>query len=157
MSLLCRAMQSLGKVPPVHLVAMSYSTVADVKERIGKMVKEDKIVVFMKGTPAAPRCGFSNAVVQIFKFHGVDKYNAHDVLEDDDLRGGVWTKRVCEPTFPGRQNLTQGSHRTWKTWKNRSRPGKPGKTGGLGAKTWKNIAKPGKKFWPCTEKAQEPQ
>lgn len=43
----------------------------------------------MKGTPAAPRCGFSNAVVQILDFHGVKQYDSYNVLEDDDLRQGI--------------------------------------------------------------------
>ncbi|TMS12386.1 Glutaredoxin-related protein 5, mitochondrial [Larimichthys crocea] len=53
------------------------------------MVKKDKVVVFMKGTPAQPMCGFSNAVVQILRMHGVDEYAAYNVLEDQDLRQGV--------------------------------------------------------------------
>lgn len=43
----------------------------------------------MKGTPAQPMCGFSNAVVQILRMHGVDNYAAYNVLEDQDLRQGV--------------------------------------------------------------------
>ena len=69
-------------------MSASYSAQAGVKEQIDKLVKEKKVVVFMKGTPDAPRCGFSNAVVQILKFHGVDDYSAHDVLADDSLRQG---------------------------------------------------------------------
>lgn len=42
----------------------------------------------MKGVPEEPRCGFSNAVVQILRMHGV-QYNAHDVLADEDLRQGI--------------------------------------------------------------------
>ncbi|KAF7661233.1 hypothetical protein LDENG_00266460 [Lucifuga dentata] len=53
------------------------------------MVKKDKVVVFMKGTPAEPMCGFSNAVVQILRMHGVENYTAYNVLEDQDLRQGV--------------------------------------------------------------------
>lgn len=41
----------------------------------------------MKGVPEEPRCGFSNAVVQILRMHGVT-YDAHDVLEDENLRQG---------------------------------------------------------------------
>lgn len=52
------------------------------------MVKKDKVVVFIKGTPAQPMCGFSNAVVQILRMHGVDNYAAYNVLEDQDLRQG---------------------------------------------------------------------
>lgn len=43
----------------------------------------------MKGTPAAPKCGFSNAVVQILDFHGVKQYDSYNVLEDEDLRQGI--------------------------------------------------------------------
>lgn len=42
----------------------------------------------MKGVPDAPKCGFSNAVVQILRMHGV-QYHSHDVLEDEDLRQGI--------------------------------------------------------------------
>lgn len=57
-------------------------------EEIDKLVKNNKVVVFMKGVPEQPRCGFSNAVVQILRMHGV-KYDAHDVLEDESLRQGM--------------------------------------------------------------------
>ncbi|KAG7239547.1 hypothetical protein INR49_028794, partial [Caranx melampygus] len=59
---------------------------ADLQKDLGEMVKKDKVVVFMKGTPAQPMCGFSNAVVQILRMHGVDDYAAYNVLEDQDLR-----------------------------------------------------------------------
>ncbi|KAM8726247.1 glutaredoxin-related protein 5, mitochondrial [Acanthopagrus schlegelii] len=62
---------------------------AGVQKDLGEMVKKDKVVVFMKGTPAQPMCGFSNAVVQILRMHGVDDYAAYNVLEDQDLRQGV--------------------------------------------------------------------
>ena len=42
----------------------------------------------MKGTADKPRCGFSNAVVQILNFHGVDKFDHHNVLDDESLRQG---------------------------------------------------------------------
>lgn len=61
----------------------------DLQKDLGNMVKKDKVVVFMKGTPAQPMCGFSNAVVQILRMHGVDDYSAYNVLEDQDLRQGV--------------------------------------------------------------------
>lgn len=55
---------------------------------IEKLVTNNTVVVFMKGNPEAPRCGFSNAVVQILRMHGVT-YDSHDVLENDDVRQGV--------------------------------------------------------------------
>jgi len=62
-----------------------YST--DTQSKIASLVKNNKVVVFMKGVPAEPRCGFSNAVVQILRMHGVT-YDAHDVLKDEELRQG---------------------------------------------------------------------
>lgn len=56
-------------------------------KEIDKMVKNNKVVIFMKGTPEEPRCGFSNAVVQILSMHGV-KYDSHNVLANEDLREG---------------------------------------------------------------------
>ncbi|KAM0726612.1 Glutaredoxin-related protein 5, mitochondrial [Formica fusca] len=55
---------------------------------IGNLVKKNKVVVFMKGIPEEPRCGFSNAVVQILRMHGVT-YDAHDVLKNEELRQGI--------------------------------------------------------------------
>ncbi|XP_043283953.1 glutaredoxin-related protein 5, mitochondrial [Venturia canescens] len=63
-------------------------TFANTSENIGNLVKNNKVVVFMKGVPEEPKCGFSNAVVQILRMHGV-KYDAHDVLEDETLRQGI--------------------------------------------------------------------
>lgn len=62
---------------------------SDIQKDLGDMVKKDKVVVFMKGTPAQPMCGFSNAVVQILRMHGVDDYAAYNVLEDQELREGI--------------------------------------------------------------------
>ena len=58
------------------------------------MVAAKDIVIFMKGVPTAPQCGFSNAVVQILKMHGVEDYNAHNVLEENEIRE-VRLKRFC--------------------------------------------------------------
>lgn len=58
-----------------------------IKEKIDQIVKNNKVVVFMKGVPDAPRCGFSNAVVQIMRMHAVP-YESHDVLSDENLRQG---------------------------------------------------------------------
>ncbi|XP_060117885.1 glutaredoxin-related protein 5, mitochondrial [Heteronotia binoei] len=59
------------------------------KEEVEKLVRAHPVVVFMKGTPAQPQCGFSNAVVQILRLHGVSDYRAYDVLRDHDLRQGI--------------------------------------------------------------------
>ena len=66
----------------------NYSHKTGSKEHIDDLVKENKIVVFMKGTPDAPMCGFSNGVVQILNFHEVS-FEGHDVLSNEDLRSGI--------------------------------------------------------------------
>ena len=57
------------------------------------------MVVFMKGVPEQPMCGFSNAVVQILRMHGVEGYGAYNVLEDEELRQGV-KEYSSWPTVP---------------------------------------------------------
>ncbi|XP_070106428.1 glutaredoxin-related protein 5, mitochondrial isoform X2 [Equus przewalskii] len=64
-------------------------------EQLDAMVKKDKVVVFLKGTPEQPQCGFSNAVVQILRLHGVRDYAAYNVLDDPQLRQDAWRIRLC--------------------------------------------------------------
>ena len=51
-------------------------------------VKGNDVVLFMKGTPQMPMCGFSGQVVQILDHLGIS-YKGLNVLENDDLRGGI--------------------------------------------------------------------
>lgn len=60
---------------------------------------KDKVVVFMKGVPEQPMCGFSNAVVQILRMHGVEGYGSYNVLEDEELRQKV-KEYSSWPTIP---------------------------------------------------------
>lgn len=64
------------------------STEITSKEEIEKLIKNNKVVVFMKGIPDAPKCGFSNAVVQVLRMHAVP-YDSHDVLNSDAIRQGI--------------------------------------------------------------------
>ena len=57
-------------------------------ERIKKELATDEVVLFMKGTPVFPQCGFSAAVAQILGILGV-KYHSIDVLQDSDIRQGI--------------------------------------------------------------------
>ena len=57
-------------------------------EQIKKDITENDIVLFMKGTPMAPMCGFSAAVVQVLTHLGV-KYKGINVLADNDVRQGI--------------------------------------------------------------------
>lgn len=59
-----------------------------VHEIIKKTVTENDVVLYMKGTPVFPQCGFSSTVVQIFDYLGVD-YESVNVLEDPDIRQGI--------------------------------------------------------------------
>ncbi|KAL1254467.1 hypothetical protein QQF64_016696 [Cirrhinus molitorella] len=56
-----------------------------IQKNLEEIVKKDKMVVFMKGTPTQPVCGFSDAVVQILRMHRVDSYAAYNVLDDQDI------------------------------------------------------------------------
>ncbi|HXC53990.1 MAG TPA: Grx4 family monothiol glutaredoxin [Rhizomicrobium sp.] len=70
----------------------------DTRERIDAEVKSNPVVLFMKGTPVFPQCGFSAAVVQILSHLGV-KFKAIDVLKDPEIRQGI--KDYSEwPTIP---------------------------------------------------------
>jgi len=57
-------------------------------ERIKQEVSGNEVMLFMKGTPVFPQCGFSAAVVQILNQMGV-KFNSSDVLVDPEIRQGV--------------------------------------------------------------------
>jgi monothiol glutaredoxin len=61
---------------------------AEVQTRIGDEVRNNPVVLFMKGTPVFPQCGFSAAVVQILSHLGV-KFKAIDVLKDPEIRQGI--------------------------------------------------------------------
>ena len=57
-------------------------------DRIKKTVTDNDIVLFMKGTPTFPQCGFSSTVVQIFDYLG-SEYSSVNVLEDPEIRQGI--------------------------------------------------------------------
>ncbi len=60
----------------------------ELKAKIDKLVTDNKIMVFMKGSKLMPQCGFSNNVVQILNSLGVD-YGTLDVLADSEIRQGI--------------------------------------------------------------------
>jgi len=59
-----------------------------IKDFIANEVKSNDVVLFMKGTPGFPQCGFSGQVVQILDYVGVD-YKGIDVLTSMELRQGI--------------------------------------------------------------------
>ncbi|QGA13633.1 hypothetical protein EYB26_001283 [Talaromyces marneffei] len=73
----------------------------ETRAAIDKAVESAPVVLFMKGTPETPQCGFSRATIQILGLQGVDpkKFTAFNVLEDPELRQGI--KEYSDwPTIP---------------------------------------------------------
>lgn len=71
---------------------------SDVNSRIKSEIESSDVVLFMKGTPQAPQCGFSMQVVQILNHLGVP-YKAINVLADGEIREGI--KSYSDwPTIP---------------------------------------------------------
>jgi monothiol glutaredoxin len=60
----------------------------DVRDRIDEVVRNNDIVLFMKGTPLFPQCGFSSRAIAILDHLGV-KYESVDVLQDPEIRAGI--------------------------------------------------------------------
>ncbi|GDX58478.1 glutaredoxin [Comamonadaceae bacterium] len=64
---------------------------SDTQQRIGQLVKENEVVLFMKGNANFPQCGFSGRAIQILKACGVDPKSVKtvNVLEDAEIRAGI--------------------------------------------------------------------
>jgi len=71
---------------------------SDTNERLSQIVENNDVVLFMKGTPLFPQCGFSSRAVAILDHCGV-AYESVDVLQDMDIRQGI--KSFSDwPTIP---------------------------------------------------------
>ena len=71
----------------------------DIKTKISNLVTSNPVVIFMKGSPDSPQCGFSRAVVKILAAEEVDDYVYADVLKSPAIREGV--KKFSDwPTIP---------------------------------------------------------
>ena len=58
------------------------------KEKIENIINNNEVLLFMKGTPVMPQCGFSAAVVGVLSHMGI-KFNSVNVLEDPEIREGI--------------------------------------------------------------------
>ena len=58
------------------------------RQKIETDIKSNKVVIFMKGTPEAPMCGFSGRAVEIMRSYNVP-IKGINILEDEDLRQGI--------------------------------------------------------------------
>ena len=71
---------------------------SDANQRIAQIVDSNDVVLFMKGTPLFPQCGFSSRAVSILEHCGVD-FEGVDVLQDTEIRQGI--KAYSDwPTIP---------------------------------------------------------
>ena len=77
---------------------MDENSMVDVSENIKNEIKSSDVVLFMKGTPVFPQCGFSAAVVEVLSSIGV-KFNTVNVLDSDEMREGI-KKFSNWPTIP---------------------------------------------------------
>lgn len=98
-SLLRQPVRSLAFQLPSTLYSRFLSS--ETRAAIDRAVASAPVVLFMKGTPETPQCGFSRASIQILGLQGVDpkKFVAFNVLEDPELRQGI--KEYSDwPTIP---------------------------------------------------------
>jgi monothiol glutaredoxin len=70
----------------------------DLKNRITQTISSNRIMLFMKGNPSMPQCGFSAAVVGVLKDVGV-QYGTFNILADQEMREGL-KEYSSWPTFP---------------------------------------------------------
>lgn len=70
----------------------------ELKKELAKIVKEHKVVLFMKGSPEEPRCGFSARVVKLLHQNGAEIHSV-DVLSSEELRSTL-KEFSSWPTFP---------------------------------------------------------
>lgn len=71
----------------------------NVQQLIKQQVENNPVVLYMKGTPQLPQCGFSAVTVQILKACGVADFLSVNVLEDADIRSGI-KEYANWPTIP---------------------------------------------------------
>ena len=71
----------------------------DIKDRIKQQVTGSPVVLYMKGTPQAPQCGFSALAVQVLNACGVRDFTTVNVLADAEIRQGI-KEYANWPTIP---------------------------------------------------------
>jgi monothiol glutaredoxin len=79
-----------SEIIPVVIYKGIFS-MSDAQQRIDDLVKQNDILLFMKGSASFPQCGFSGRAIQILKACGVDAKDIKtvNVLEDDGIRAGI--------------------------------------------------------------------
>lgn len=80
------------------LESKSSSATSTLQDRIQQLVRRSDVMVFMKGLPSAPKCGFSRQLIALLDEAGVP-YDAFDILQDEEVRQGLKTFSNW-PTYP---------------------------------------------------------
>ena len=81
------------------LTELSDACVTPLEQRLHALVNQAPIMLFMKGSPSNPCCGFSKQVVDLLRTAGITSYGHFDILQDDEVRQGLKTYSNW-PTFP---------------------------------------------------------
>lgn len=84
--------------PTATPVATEEPSPEELKERLNKLTSAAPVMLFMKGSPSSPQCGFSRQLVAILREHQV-RFGFFDILKDDTVRQGLKTFSDW-PTFP---------------------------------------------------------
>jgi len=76
------------------------------KDKIQEIINESEVLLFMKGTPVMPQCGFSAAVVGVLNHMGIE-FNSVNVLEDPEIREGIKSSLIGQlyPNYTLKKNL----------------------------------------------------
>jgi len=86
---------STTHVPPTLDVA---ATKMDLEERLKRLISSNPCMLFMKGNPSEPRCGFSREIIHLLSSHSI-QFGHFDILSDNDVRQGL--KKYSDwPTYP---------------------------------------------------------
>ena len=98
-------MSAVALTSPSLAFARRYIT-QEARNKLQQAVSSTPVVLFMKGTPEAPQCGFSRAAVQVLDIHGVppEKMKTFDVLEDSELRQNIKEFSYVSPFCSSRRN-----------------------------------------------------
>ncbi|KAG9101055.1 monothiol glutaredoxin grx4 [Ceratobasidium sp. UAMH 11750] len=93
-----QAPQNLAKSDKSPEAPEQEETAEQLDERMRKLMKQSKVVLFMKGSPDAPRCGFSRQTVALLREQNVE-FTHFDILTDEKVRAGLKVLNNW-PTFP---------------------------------------------------------
>lgn len=92
------AKQLLENEAPVTTVFAAPAAVVDITVRLKELISTAPVMLFMKGSPAEPRCGFSRKIVDILNTNSID-FSSFDILTDQEVRESLKTYSDW-PTYP---------------------------------------------------------